>query len=183
LLRASSNPSYWILPRTRWKILWMRLKPMGSSPTGAAYIVPCFHPCVSHQLLRLIYPDLNRSQPPLFIMVCLIHAVAFDIPHTKWIRCSQIMSRPRMILRSSIEHSLWLRHVTIRHHFPAAEDIPQRELAWWSNNRSLAVTSPYTNKTYTLSRYAVTNSAPRPESYLTGMSCHHTCGTLMKRLT
>jgi len=131
----------------------------------------------------VIYPDLNRSQPPLFIMVCLIHAVAFGIPHTKWIRCSQIMSRPRMILRSSIERSLWLRHVTTRHHFPAAEDIPQRELAWWSNNRSLAVTSPYTNKTYTLSRYAVTNSAPRPESYLTGMSCHHTCGTLMKRLT
>ncbi|KAH9952387.1 Six-hairpin glycosidase-like protein [Lactifluus volemus] len=35
------------------------------------------------------------------------------------------------------------------------------------NNRSLNVTSPYTNTTYTLSRYAVTNSAPRPESYLT----------------
>lgn len=57
--------------------------------------------------------------------------------------------------------------------FLHADDVPQRELAWWSNNRSLDVTSPYTNKTYTLSRYAVTNSAPRPESYLTGMSCHH----------
>jgi alpha,alpha-trehalase len=52
------------------------------------------------------------------------------------------------------------------------DDVPQRELAWWSNNRSLDVTSPYTNKTYTLSRYAVTNSAPRPESYLTGTVCH-----------
>lgn len=41
------------------------------------------------------------------------------------------------------------------------------ELAWWSNNRSISVTSPYTNTTYTLSRYSVTNSAPRPESYLT----------------
>ncbi|KAF8272594.1 glycoside hydrolase [Lactarius quietus] len=41
------------------------------------------------------------------------------------------------------------------------------ELAWWRNNRSISVTSPYTNNTYTLSRYSVTNSAPRPESYLT----------------
>ena len=30
------------------------------------------------------------------------------------------------------------------------------------------VTSPYTNKTYALARYAVKNTAPRPESYLTG---------------
>ncbi|KAI0298093.1 glycoside hydrolase [Multifurca ochricompacta] len=45
--------------------------------------------------------------------------------------------------------------------------LAERELAWWSENRSITVTSPYTNKTYTLSRYAVTNSAPRPESYLT----------------
>jgi alpha,alpha-trehalase len=54
----------------------------------------------------------------------------------------------------------------------AADPIPQRELAWWSHNRSLSVTSPYTNKTYTLSRFAVTNSAPRPESYLTGIPCN-----------
>jgi len=46
----------------------------------------------------------------------------------------------------------------------------QRELAWWSENRSVNVTSPSTNTNYTLSRYAVTNSAPRPESYLTGIS-------------
>jgi alpha,alpha-trehalase len=50
------------------------------------------------------------------------------------------------------------------------DTMSQQELAWWSNNRSLSVTSPYTNETYTLSRYAVTNSAPRPESYLTGIS-------------
>ena len=52
----------------------------------------------------------------------------------------------------------------------AADTTRQRELAWWSENRSLDVTSPYTNETYTLSHYAVTNSAPRPESYLTGIS-------------
>jgi len=56
----------------------------------------------------------------------------------------------------------------------AADTTRQRELAWWSENRSLDVTSPYTNETYTLSHYAVTNSAPRPESYLTGMSHNHT---------
>ena len=49
------------------------------------------------------------------------------------------------------------------------DTIPQRELVWWSNNRSVDVTSPYTKKTYTLFRYAVSNSAPRPESYLTGI--------------
>src|SRR6266576_778670 len=54
---------------------------------------------------------------------------------------------------------------------PVTDSIPQRELAWWSNNRSLDVTSPYTKKTFTLFRYAVSNSAPRPEAYLTGISC------------
>ncbi|KZT11812.1 glycoside hydrolase family 37 protein [Laetiporus sulphureus 93-53] len=39
------------------------------------------------------------------------------------------------------------------------------EMQWWMNNRSVSVTSPYTNKTYTMFRYAVNNSAPRPESY------------------
>ncbi|EIW74545.1 glycoside hydrolase family 37 protein [Coniophora puteana RWD-64-598 SS2] len=41
------------------------------------------------------------------------------------------------------------------------------ELAWWNTNRTVQVTSPYTNKTYSLARYAVNNTAPRPESYLT----------------
>ncbi|KAI0053998.1 glycoside hydrolase family 37 protein [Auriscalpium vulgare] len=45
--------------------------------------------------------------------------------------------------------------------------LAERELAWWRDNRSLNVTSPYTNQTYTLFRYAVDNTAPRPESYLT----------------
>ncbi|ETW82190.1 glycoside hydrolase family 37 protein [Heterobasidion irregulare TC 32-1] len=45
--------------------------------------------------------------------------------------------------------------------------LAERELAWWRNNRSLNVTSPFTNKTYEMARYAVTNTAPRPESYLT----------------
>jgi alpha,alpha-trehalase len=44
--------------------------------------------------------------------------------------------------------------------------IPQAELAWWSNNRTIQVTSPYTGQTYSMAHYAVNNSAPRPESYI-----------------
>ncbi|TFY63827.1 hypothetical protein EVJ58_g3018 [Rhodofomes roseus] len=42
----------------------------------------------------------------------------------------------------------------------------ETELQWWVSNRSVQVTSPYTNQTYTMYRYSVTNSAPRPESYI-----------------
>ncbi|CCM03727.1 uncharacterized protein FIBRA_05873 [Fibroporia radiculosa] len=42
----------------------------------------------------------------------------------------------------------------------------ETEMQWWMNNRSVSVTSPYTNKTYTVFRYDVNNSAPRPESYI-----------------
>ncbi|KAF8877143.1 Six-hairpin glycosidase-like protein [Gymnopilus junonius] len=44
--------------------------------------------------------------------------------------------------------------------------LAEKELAWWSANRSIQVTSPFTNKTFTMFRYAVNNTAPRPESYL-----------------
>ena len=44
--------------------------------------------------------------------------------------------------------------------------LARRELDWWSNNRTISVTSSYTSKTYNMSHYAVVNSAPRPESYL-----------------
>lgn len=43
---------------------------------------------------------------------------------------------------------------------------PKAELAWWANNRTIQVTSPYTGQTYSMARYAVNNSAPRPESYI-----------------
>ncbi|KAH9831342.1 trehalase-domain-containing protein, partial [Rhodofomes roseus] len=42
----------------------------------------------------------------------------------------------------------------------------ETELQWWVSNRSVQVTSPYTNQTYTMYHYSVTNSAPRPESYI-----------------
>ncbi|KZT35404.1 glycoside hydrolase [Sistotremastrum suecicum HHB10207 ss-3] len=44
--------------------------------------------------------------------------------------------------------------------------LAEKELAWWADNRSLNVTSPYTNNTHFVARYSVNNSAPRPESYL-----------------
>ncbi|KAJ3485392.1 hypothetical protein NLI96_g4987 [Meripilus lineatus] len=45
--------------------------------------------------------------------------------------------------------------------------LAEKELDWWTANRSLNVTSPYTNQTHTVFRYNVNNTAPRPESYLT----------------
>ncbi|TFK27682.1 trehalase [Coprinopsis marcescibilis] len=50
-----------------------------------------------------------------------------------------------------------------------ARGIPlaEKELTWWSQERSVSVTSPFTNATHQVYHYAVTNSAPRPESYLT----------------
>ncbi|KAI6106841.1 Six-hairpin glycosidase-like protein [Pisolithus thermaeus] len=48
----------------------------------------------------------------------------------------------------------------LQHALPLAE-------AWWANNRTIEVTSPYTNQSYMLARYSVNNTAPRPESYIT----------------
>ncbi len=48
--------------------------------------------------------------------------------------------------------------------------LAEAEFKWWAENRSINVTSPFTNMTYTMARYAVNNTAPRPESYLTGSS-------------
>ncbi|KAL1705785.1 glycoside hydrolase family 37 protein [Schizophyllum commune] len=45
--------------------------------------------------------------------------------------------------------------------------LAEKELAWFATNRTIDVTSPTTNKTYSMARYAVNNTAPRPESYLT----------------
>ncbi|PIL35118.1 hypothetical protein GSI_02906 [Ganoderma sinense ZZ0214-1] len=45
--------------------------------------------------------------------------------------------------------------------------LAEKELAWWATHRTVNVTSPFTNTTYAMARYAVNNTAPRPESYLT----------------
>lgn len=37
------------------------------------------------------------------------------------------------------------------------------ELDWWRTNRTISVTSPFTNKTHSVAHFAVNNTAPRPE--------------------
>ncbi|KAH7910486.1 glycoside hydrolase family 37 protein [Hygrophoropsis aurantiaca] len=44
--------------------------------------------------------------------------------------------------------------------------LAEAELKWWATNRTIEVKSPYTGQTYNMARYAVNNTAPRPESYL-----------------
>ena len=39
----------------------------------------------------------------------------------------------------------------------------QTEMQWWMNNRTVSVTSPFSNRTFTMYLYNVTNTAPRPE--------------------
>ena len=48
--------------------------------------------------------------------------------------------------------------------------LAEAELKWWADERTLNVTSPFSKKTYAMAHYAVSNTAPRPESYLTGKS-------------
>jgi alpha,alpha-trehalase len=44
--------------------------------------------------------------------------------------------------------------------------LAEKELDWWQTNRTISVTSPYSKKTWKVARYAVVNTAPRPEGYL-----------------
>lgn len=46
--------------------------------------------------------------------------------------------------------------------------LAEKELVWWATNRTTSITSPFTNQTYSMARYSVTNTAPRPESYFQG---------------
>ena len=47
-----------------------------------------------------------------------------------------------------------------------AFSVMEAELSWWETNRMINVTSPYSYSTFKMARYAVDNSAPRPESYI-----------------
>ncbi|KAF9568772.1 trehalase [Agrocybe pediades] len=62
------------------------------------------------------------------------------------------------------------RYVTVtgdRSILARALPLAEKELKWWSDNRSLQIKSPFSNKTFTMYHYNVNNTAPRPESYLT----------------
>lgn len=41
----------------------------------------------------------------------------------------------------------------------------EQELRFWTNNRTVKVTSPWSGNTYNLSHYSVLNNQPRPESF------------------
>ncbi|KAF8993496.1 glycoside hydrolase family 37 protein [Cyathus striatus] len=45
--------------------------------------------------------------------------------------------------------------------------LAEKELKWWDDERTINITSPFSNKTFQMHRYDVNNSAPRPESYFT----------------
>ena len=60
--------------------------------------------------------------------------------------------------------------------------LAEKELAWWATHRTVNVTSPFTNTTYAMARYAVNNTAPRPESYLTGTRVSVLCSRASERL-
>ncbi|KAJ6584320.1 Six-hairpin glycosidase-like protein [Mycena capillaripes] len=51
--------------------------------------------------------------------------------------------------------------------------LAERELDFWAANRTRNVVSPFTNKTHAMAQYSVTNTAPRPESYLTDYTTVH----------
>ncbi|KAJ6455467.1 trehalase [Mycena sanguinolenta] len=51
--------------------------------------------------------------------------------------------------------------------------LAERELDFWQNNRTMNVTSPFTNKTHAMAHYAAGNTAPRPESYLDDYATIH----------
>ncbi|KAF5380644.1 hypothetical protein D9757_007005 [Collybiopsis confluens] len=68
------------------------------------------------------------------------------------------------------------RYVTVTNDTTILEralPLAEKELQWWKNNRTINISSPFTNQTYTMAHYAVNNSAPRPESYLTDYTTAH----------
>jgi len=57
------------------------------------------------------------------------------------------------------------------------------EMKWWATNRTIEVTSPYTNKTHKVSHYAVVNTAPRPEVSLAFAVCLNQLNNCLSSLT
>ncbi|KAF8487940.1 Six-hairpin glycosidase-like protein [Gautieria morchelliformis] len=55
--------------------------------------------------------------------------------------------------------------------------LAETELQWWLTQRTINITSPYTNKTHAVAHYAIDiNMAPRPESYLADYQTVHGAG-------
>jgi alpha,alpha-trehalase len=90
---------------------------------------------------------LNRSQPAVFIHVRNTIRDGFALP--TYTNSYQMLAA---YVKRTGDASVLKRGI------PMA----QKELSWWEDNRSTVVHAS-TNKTYQLFRYAVNNSAPRPE--------------------
>ncbi|GJE92605.1 glycoside hydrolase family 37 protein [Phanerochaete sordida] len=73
-------------------------------------------------------------------------------------------SQPPLFIRMLFEYVSTTNDTSM---LSRALPLAEKELAWWTTNRTVTVTSPFTNQTYPMARYAVVNTAPRPESYLT----------------
>ncbi|KAF9464208.1 trehalase [Collybia nuda] len=56
--------------------------------------------------------------------------------------------------------------------------LAEKELKWWRDNRSINVTGSISNTSHVMYRYSVTNTAPRPESYLTDYTTANVPNTL-----
>ncbi|EMD39599.1 glycoside hydrolase family 37 protein [Gelatoporia subvermispora B] len=72
-------------------------------------------------------------------------------------------SQPPLFVQMLSEYTAATNDTSILHR---ALPLAEVEMSWWSNNRSVSVTSPFTNQSYTMFHYAANNTAPRPESYL-----------------
>lgn len=98
---------------------------------------------------RIYY--LNRSQPPLFMKVRFLFPSPpiglTNLKRAQMLYAYVIASKDTGILDRAL---------------PLAEV----ELAWWTKNRTISVTSPYSKKKWNVARYAVVNTAPRPEGFL-----------------
>jgi alpha,alpha-trehalase len=93
---------------------------------------------------------LNRSQPPVFITVR-------PPPHL------DSLSLSLTVVQMVAVYVNRTKDVTI---LERALPLMEAELSWWETNRTVNITSPYSYRIFPMTRYAVNNSAPRPESYL-----------------
>jgi alpha,alpha-trehalase len=72
-------------------------------------------------------------------------------------------SQPPMLTQMVDVYLNYTRDATI---LPRLLPLLEREWEWWNTNRTIEVTSAYSNRTHNVSHYDVDTSAPRPESYL-----------------
>lgn len=101
---------------------------------------------------------LNRSQPPVFVQ--MLHSYVIVTGNTSILERGLPLAEVGCSAHSSLYTFADVSLIATS----------QAELAWWTENRSINVTSPFTNETHTVAHFNVTNSAPRPEGYVEDFS-------------